>query len=107
MDEIYDVIDNGGRKNGDATSTECHMQGLLHQTPCILIFKNTSKQEALLQRRNTNIDQVPGLLQHSAGGHMLAGETPEEGIRKEVSEELFVDHEMPDFSIKKISTFFN
>ena len=51
--------------------------------------------------------QDPGLWQHSAGGHIVSGETPEEGVRKEIGEELFAGHPMPDFPIQKVSHFLN
>lgn len=106
-DEVYDVIDQSGAKIGTATWTEVHTKGLLHPNVSVLIFKDKSKQETLLQRRSSTMHQQPGKWQHAAGGHVLAGETPDEGIQKELQEELFHNHPLPQFKIKKILTFHN
>lgn len=106
MDEVYDVIDKEGGKIGKATWTEVHAEGLLHQTVAVLIFKDKTRKEILLQKRNAGMKQHPNLLQHSAGGHVLAGDTLDNAIRKEIQEELFSNHSLPDLEIKKVKTFF-
>lgn len=105
MDEIYDVVDEDGNKIREATWTEVHTQGLLHPTVAVLIFKDSSKKEVLLQKRSEKMRQTPGLWQHSAGGHILAGDTPDQAILKEIQEELFFEHALPKLEIKKITTF--
>ena len=107
-DEIYDVFDETGTKKiGEATWTECHTKGLLHKSVSVLIFKDATKRETLLQRRSFKMDQQPGKWQHSAGGHILAGDTVDEGIHKELQEELFFNHPLPPIELKKITTFLN
>ena len=49
--------------------------------------------------------QKPGLLQHSAGGHVLAGDTPKHGARRELQEELFANTQLPELSIRKVTSF--
>lgn len=105
-DEIYDIVAKNGTKIGTATWTEVHTKGLLHQCASILIFRDKSRNETLIQRRSLRMAQHPGIWQHAAGGHILAGETADEGIRKELQEELFYNHNLPKFKIKKIITFF-
>jgi len=107
IDEIYDVFDRAGNKVGQATWTECHTKGFIHRCASALIFKNRSKQETLIQQRSANMSQHPKLWTHAVGGHVLAGDTMEEGIRKELQEELFWNHSLPNLVIKKIVTFFN
>jgi isopentenyldiphosphate isomerase len=106
-DEVYDVVDETGNKIGTATWTEVHAKGLLHQCVSALVFKDTTRSETLLQKRSQNMSQNPGLWQHAAGGHVLAGQSVEQGIRTELQEELFAGHELPDFEIKKVGSFFN
>ena len=105
MDEIYDVVDKNGNKIREATWTEVHTQGLLHLTAAVLIFKDISKKEVLIQKRSEKMKQTPGQWQHSAGGHILAGDMPDQAIRKEISEELFSGRNLPDFEIKKVLSF--
>lgn len=107
VDEIYDVFDEKGNKVRTATWTEVHTLGLLHHTASILIFKDASRRELLIQKRSATVAQHAGLLQHSAGGHILAGDSTEKGMRRELQEELFFDHPLPDLSLTKIVTFFN
>jgi isopentenyl-diphosphate delta-isomerase len=101
-DEIYDIYNDQGQKVGTASWSEVHTQELLHHTSALLIFRDASKKEVLLQKRSDKMDQCPGLYQHSAGGHILTGETPEEGMQKEVQEELFGDHPMPEIKMQKL-----
>jgi isopentenyldiphosphate isomerase len=105
-DEVYDVVDEQGTVLRTATWTECHQQGLLHQTAAVLLFRDETKQEVLIQRRSMQMKQKPGLLQHSASGHILAGDTPEQGARLEVEEELFGDMRMPSLPLRFVTSFF-
>jgi len=105
-DEIYDVVDKEGNKISTATWTEVHTKGLLHQVASVLIFKDDSKEEVLIQKRSANMKQHPNLWQHSAGGHILTGQTPDEAIRREIQEEIFHNHDLPDFKINKVCSFF-
>ena len=106
-DELYDVVDRNGKKIGTASWAECHEKGLLHQTAGVFVFKDSSKQELLVQLRSGTMSHSPGLLQHSAGGHIVARQTPEEGIRSELQEELFSGHDLPALHIEKVSSFFH
>ncbi len=105
-DEIYDVVDKEGNKIGTATWTEVHTKGLLHQTAAVLIFKDDSKNKVLIQKRSASMKQHPNLWHNSAGGHILAGQTPDEAIRQEIQEEIFFNHNLPDLEIKNICSFY-
>ena len=105
VDEVYDVVDELGKKIRTATWTEVHTKGLRHQTVSALIFKDKTKLEVLIQRRSAAMAQDPGVWQHSAGGHVLSEDTKDKGIRKELQEELFAGHTLPKFEIKKLFTF--
>ena len=106
-DEIYDIYDDNGNKTRTATWTEVHAKGLIHRTTAVLVFKCQSRKELLIQRRNHKMEQDPGLWQHSAGGHIISGDTPQDAVKKELKEELFANHELPDIEIREISYFLN
>ena len=49
-EETYDVVDESGNKIRTTSWEEIHGQGLLHQGAGVLIFKNESHEELLLQK---------------------------------------------------------
>jgi isopentenyldiphosphate isomerase len=105
-DEIYDIVNEDGTSTGKtATWTEVHTSNLLHGSVSILIFKDKSKKDILLHKRSIKMAQDPGVWQHSAGGHILAGDTPLEAIKKEISEELFDNGILPKMEIKEVVTY--
>ncbi len=103
-EDVFEVIDEAGKKISTASWEEIHSQGLLHRGAGVLIFKDESREEVLLQRRSLGITN-PGRWQHSAGGHVVAGDTPDECVRKEIQEELFHGHALPPLSLRKICLF--
>lgn len=105
-DEIYDTFDEEGNHTGTATWTEVHTKGLIHKAAAVLIFKDTARQKVLIQKRSEIMDQDPGKWAHSAGGHLLAGTTPDHGIRREIQEELFEGQSLPDIEVEHLFTFF-
>ncbi|MBI4894802.1 MAG: NUDIX domain-containing protein [Candidatus Aenigmarchaeota archaeon] len=106
-DETYDVVNEDDRVVGKATWTECHRKGLRHRTSCVLIFKDRTRREILLQKRSTDMEQDPGLWQHSAGGHVMAGETARKAAETEMKEELFAGMRMPDIKLRRVLKFAN
>ncbi len=107
VDEIYDIFDEQGHKIGKASWTECHKKGLLHSCASAMIFKDISKHELLIHKRSSTMAQDPNLWQHSAGGHIVTGDSVEKGVLKEVQEELFWKHGLPKLSLRKVLTFLN
>lgn len=105
--EVYDIFNKSGKRVGKATWEKCHTEGLIHKSACVLVFKDRSRKELLLQRRGRNMTQDPGLYQHSAGGHMFSGESVVKGAARELQEELFSGHKLPKLEIRKVKTFFN
>lgn len=103
-DEIYDVINENGKRISMATWKEVHTQSLRHLTAGILIFKDNSHKEVLIQQRAFHNGQDPGLWNHSAGGHVLAGQTPQQTVYDELQEELFYKTTLPQFPINYIET---
>lgn len=85
--ERFPVVDEEGRTLGSATRGECHNGSrLLHPVVHLHVFN--AKGELYLQKRPDWKDIQPGKWDTSVGGHMDYGETPEQALRREVSEEL-------------------
>ncbi len=90
-DERFDVFDERMNKTGTATRAEVHAEGLWHQTfHCWILSREEDGIYVLFQLRHRSKDTFPGLLDVSCAGHLLAGETPMDGIR-ELREELGLD----------------
>ncbi|MEZ0226126.1 MAG: NUDIX domain-containing protein [Alphaproteobacteria bacterium] len=81
FNEIYEPLDPPS-----APFDEVHKKGLWHQTfACWLV--NEEKRTVVLQLRGPKNSIDPGSLDASAGGHVITGESPEDGFR-ELKEEL-------------------
>ena len=90
QDELFDIVDEEGRKIGQATRKECHSSpSLIHQVVHVFVFN--SRGELFLQKRAETKDIQPGKWDTSVGGHFLPDELPEDAARREVKEELGVD----------------
>jgi isopentenyldiphosphate isomerase len=87
--EIFDVFDERMRKIGQASRKDVHAQGLWHQTFHCWVVNRAAEGGAslLLQLRHKDKDTFPGMLDISCAGHLLTGETVEDGVR-ELEEEL-------------------
>jgi isopentenyldiphosphate isomerase len=107
QDEIYDIFDRRGRRIGRATWTDVHAKGLIHRTAAVLVFKDASRRELLVQKRSAHVVQSPNTWVHSAGGHVLAGKTAREGIKDELKEELFARGTLPDIPIRYVTRYFH
>lgn len=84
--EFIDIYDNLGQKSGKIEDKdEAHKKALIHKGVCVWIMN--SKQEILLQTRSSHV-AFPNMLDISFSGHIQAGETPLEAVRREGSEEL-------------------
>lgn len=91
---------NTGNVTGAATRGECHNGSkLLH--PVVHLHVLNSRGEVYLQKRPKWKDIQPGKWDTAVGGHMDYGETPEEALRREVSEELGIT----DFEPERIGKY--
>lgn len=85
--ELFPIVDEEGNVTGSATRGECHDGSrLLH--PVVHLHLFNSRGELYLQRRPAWKDIQPGKWDTAVGGHLGLGETPEEGLRREVREEI-------------------
>ncbi|WP_150267840.1 NUDIX hydrolase [Paenibacillus tepidiphilus] len=87
-DELLTTFDEQGNPTGTVPRSEVHRLGLWHETfHCWFVGRDQQKLTVYLQLRSAEKRDYAGLLDITAAGHLLAHETPEDGIR-EVQEEL-------------------
>ena len=86
--EIWDLYDEQGNKTGETweRSRASEIPEGRYHIVCDILIRHRDG-EFLLTRRDPNKEPYPGCLEASAGGSVLAGETPEEGARREMNEE--------------------
>lgn len=99
LDEIFDIFDERMIKTGTASRQAAHTHGLWHQTfHCWILNKAAKGKESLLfQLRHKEKDTFPNMLDTSCAGHLLSGETVEDGVR-ELQEELDISVPFTDLT---------
>lgn len=86
--EYVDIFNDNMEHIGVVSRDEAHARGYWHRTfHCWLIRRENGKAYVLFQRRGSQKQLFPDLLDITAAGHLTAGEAPEMGIR-ELNEEL-------------------
>lgn len=91
MEEYIDVFDSDFNFLYVEPKTNVHKLNLWHQTfQCWLVRRRKNENYIIFQKRAECKEDSPGLLDISAAGHLLAGETKEQGVR-EIREELGVN----------------
>jgi isopentenyldiphosphate isomerase len=91
-EELIQLVDPEGRPAGEAPRRVCHgdprlLQGVAH------LYLFDPKGRLYLQLRSAAKDRFPGCWDTSVGGHLIPGETPEQGLRREAREELGIELE--------------
>jgi isopentenyldiphosphate isomerase len=109
MDEIVDIVDENDNLVGQELKSKCHANKILHRGAAILIFKDESFKEILIQKRSLKKTVKPGKLSIPAG-HLSLGENYFTGAKRELQEELFHKQKLPSrlkfeklFKIKKFA----
>ncbi len=85
-DEIVAIVDERNNVVGALPRAEMRARCLPHRSTYILVFN--SRGELFVQKRAANKDVFPAYYDPAAGGVVLAGETYEEGAKRELEEEL-------------------
>ena len=86
-EEWLPLVDETGRIIGKAPRSQCHTdKNLLH--PVVHVHFFDEKGRLFLQKRPENKETQPGKWDTAVGGHISAGETLEQGLEKEVREEI-------------------
>jgi isopentenyldiphosphate isomerase len=107
MDEIVDIVDENDNVIGQGSKLDCHANKILHRGSAVLIFKDDSFQDILIQKRSMQKLMNPGYFAFT-GGHLAAGETYLEAAKRELQEEMFHERILPEtmefkelFKVKK------
>jgi isopentenyldiphosphate isomerase len=90
--ELVDVIDDEDRTIGVVTRREMRARRLPHRAVYLLVFNQ--RGELFIHLRTPTKDVYPGRWDTVAGGVLSAGESYEEGARRELHEELGVECEL-------------
>ncbi len=100
-EEYLDVINENGDTIKAMPRSEIHGNpSLIHRVVHVLVFNEIG--ELYLQKRSMDKDVAPGKWDTSVGGHVDAGETLGEAVRREVEEELGITTCEPVFLYKYI-----
>jgi len=94
--DMIDILDPHGDPTGEVLSRkEVHRLGKLHRAVHLYLFNKVN--DLLLQRRPESADHYPGMLSISVTGHVDAGESSLEAVRRELREELGLNAKDKDF----------
>ncbi|MDL2277604.1 NUDIX domain-containing protein [Parabacteroides sp. OttesenSCG-928-G07] len=94
--EWFPLINETGETIGKATRQECHNGSkLLH--PVIHLHILNKDNQLYLQKRSLSKDIQPGKWDTAVGGHIDYGETVEQALFREASEELGINGFTPQF----------
>ncbi|MBI3823748.1 MAG: NUDIX domain-containing protein [Planctomycetes bacterium] len=88
-DELVDVIDDAGNTIGVVTRREMRARGLPHRCTYVLVFNH--RGELFIHLRTPTKDVNPSLWDVAIGGVLAAGESFDQGMRREIREELGID----------------
>ena len=90
-DELVDIIDDAGQVIGTATRRAMRQQRLPHRCVYVLVFNTHG--DLFIHLRTATKDVFPSHWDVAVGGVLAAGESFDEGARREGAEELGVELE--------------
>lgn len=86
--EMLDIYDENENHIGTEDRDIVHAKGLWHKTTHCWLIQNGM---IMFQQRSMKLNNNPGKLYTTASGHLSAGETPKQGLQREVSEECGIE----------------
>lgn len=96
QEEILEVVNETGETIRTLPRSEIHGNpSLIHKVVHVLVFNEA--RELLLQKRSMNKDVAAGKWDTSVGGHVNAGESLDEAVKRETAEELGITTCAPNF----------
>jgi isopentenyldiphosphate isomerase len=84
--EMLTIFDQSMVPQGVCSRAEVHQQGYWHETFHCWFVQATPHPSLFLQLRSPQKDAFPNTLDVTAAGHLLATETPRDGVREIVEE---------------------
>ena len=87
MEERVDIVDELDRIQGSTTKKNAHTKGLLHR--CVIAQVKDSKGRWLFVKQASD-RQDAGQYVCPVGGHVQAGESPDDALKREAFEELSI-----------------
>jgi isopentenyldiphosphate isomerase len=88
-DELVDVIDAAGNTIAVVTRREMRAKRLPHRCTYVLVFNQ--RGELFIHLRTATKDVFPSHWDICIGGVLAAGESFDQGVRREIKEELGID----------------
>jgi len=96
QEELLEIVNEHGEAIKILPRSVIHGNpSLMHKVVHLLVFNE--RGELLLQKRSMNKDVAPGKWDTSVGGHVNAGETILEALKREMEEELGITVYVPEF----------
>ena len=87
---LIDVLNDNGLRTGEKmTRQEIHNLGKVHRAVHLYLFDK--ENNLLVQRRSIKTDHYPNLFSISLTGHIDAGESSMQALKREIKEELNLD----------------
>jgi len=101
-EEWFPVVNEEGSVIGQALRSVCHdgKSKLLHPVVHLHLFNREGK--LYLQKRSLKKDIQPGKWDTSVGGHIAPGESVENALKRETSEEIGLKKIVPQFLLKYV-----
>lgn len=87
-DELVDIVNEDDKPEGTVTKKLAHERGLLHRTVIAEVIGSDGKWTLI---RQASDKQDAGQLVSPIGGHVQAGETEEDALKREAKEEYGLD----------------
>ncbi len=86
MSELIDIVDENDEIIEQCSRKEAHSRGLRHRS--VMFFVLSPDGRIMVTERSKNKDFFPGYRSVVMGGHVKAGDSYDEALKREVKEEI-------------------